>query len=203
MRLGYRQTGKSTKKYMVKKEHIPLLSAGIKEFLINKVFINIATCDLKHNPNVAPKFILKIEDDCLYLGDYVINKTFKNIKNNPRVSLATVDLNKLVGYQMNGIARIVGKGTEYKELFKKMQDRQVELSTNRIIEGIRAERKHENFEVSLPERVVFFKVQINEIVKIKTSGKLEKKSKNQREAKNGKILKRKQNGKKSTGSFCR
>lgn len=152
-----------------------LITREIQQFLKEQTFINIATSDFDGRPNVAPKFLLKVEDDVIYLIDYVIGRTFRNLKNNPNVSLSTVDLDTLVGYQINGKADIVEDGQDYKKLLQQMYDRQIEFSTKRIIEGIRSKKKHAGFEVTFPDRVVMFKIKAEEIVEIGPSGKIERK----------------------------
>ena len=43
-------------------------------------FISVATCDFKGRPNAVPKFLLKVEGDFIYLVDYTIGTTWKNLK---------------------------------------------------------------------------------------------------------------------------
>ena len=121
------------------------------------------------------KFILKVEGDSIYLVDYVIGRTLQNLKTNANVSLSTVNLETLVGYQLNGQAQVINKGQEYKKLIREMHARQIEFSTKRIIEGVKKQKAHTSFELTFPEHVVIFKVKVEEIVEIGPSGKLERK----------------------------
>ncbi|MDD4183096.1 MAG: pyridoxamine 5'-phosphate oxidase family protein [Candidatus Omnitrophica bacterium] len=142
-------------------------------YFLNKTeFLNIATCDFSGRPNVAPKFLVKVEGTNIYLADYVFGRTFINIKNNPRVSLSAVNLTTLTGYQINGTARIIASGPELKRLIKEMQAKQVKFSASRLIEGLHKETAYKDFEVTLPEKACIFKIKIEEVAEIGRSGKI-------------------------------
>lgn len=162
--------------YLKKKTaSIHLLTEGIRRFLDKKEFINVGTCDSSGRPNVAPKFLVKVEGNNIYLADYVYGRTFINLKTNPRVSLSTVNLDTLIGYQINGIARIISTGIEFKRLMKEMQTKQVKFSASRLIEGLHKETMYKDFEVTLPEKACIVKVKIKEVAEIGKSGKVERK----------------------------
>jgi len=112
-----------------------MLSEKIVEFLKNNEFINIGTCDSDMQPNIAPKFLLKVENDCVYLGDYNIDRTRANISFNPRVSLSAMNLNTLAGYQINGAVEMVDEGREQKKLLEEFNTKKIHFSTERVIEG--------------------------------------------------------------------
>lgn len=152
-----------------------IITKKVRGFLENKEFINIATCDFDHRPNVAPKLLLKIAADCIYLADYVMGRTYRNIKINPRVSLSTVNMDTLTGYQINGKGEIIEKGKEYEAFIEHFREKQIQLCVTRIIEGVHKEQKHTTFETSLPERIVVFKIRAKEIVEIIPTGRLKRK----------------------------
>lgn len=151
-----------------------MLSVKLKKLLSETEFVSVATCDFDAKPNVAPKFILKNDDYFLYLVDYVIGKTWKNIAINPKVSISTMDLDTLFAYQINGAVEIIEKGPVYKDLIEELSKKQISFSTNRIVEGVRKYKAHENFELSFPEYVIFFKIKIEEIVEIGPTGLLKR-----------------------------
>lgn len=150
------------------------MTEEIKNFLKRREFINVGTCDFQGRPNVVPKFLVKIEKDCVYLADHVFGKTWENLKINPRVSLATVNIDTLVGYQINGKAEIIDKGDEYLKILEDLSKKQIDLSVERVIKSIHSEKKDKSFELVFPERVVIFKVKVTEIVQVWPSGKLER-----------------------------
>lgn len=146
----------------------------IRQLFTSREFINVATCDLKGNPNVAPKFILKSEEPYLYLADYVLGRTWQNLKENQRVSLSFMDLNSLTGYQFNGKAEIIERGAEYDTLLEEVNAREISLSAKRILEGLDSGEKHTSFEVAFSEKVVVFKIRIEEYAEITPFGKVKR-----------------------------
>jgi predicted pyridoxine 5'-phosphate oxidase superfamily flavin-nucleotide-binding protein len=149
-----------------------MIPKKVSEVLKSKEFIYVATCDFSGRPNVAPKFMLKIESHFVYLVDFVFGKTWENLKINPKASLSFMNIDNLTGYQINGSVEILSKGKEYDNIIKEFQEREISFTTNRIIEGVQKERKSENFEVAFPERVVIFKITTEELVEIGHTGKL-------------------------------
>jgi predicted pyridoxine 5'-phosphate oxidase superfamily flavin-nucleotide-binding protein len=149
-----------------------MLSTKIAQFLKNREFISVATCDFKGRPNAAPKFLLKLEDNFIYLVDYTISRTWENLKVNPQASLSFIDPDTLVGYQINGSVKIIDKGPEYDKILIELREREIDLSAKRIVEGIYRGKGHESFEVTLPERFVVFKIKVEEVVEIGHRGDL-------------------------------
>lgn len=151
-----------------------VITQKIVEFLRQREFISVASCDFKGKPNAAPKFLLKVEDGCIYLIDYSLSKTWENLKKNPQVSLSFMDTDTLRGYQINGPVEIIEQGKTYDVLLHQLREREVSLSAKRIIEGLRREKGHQTYEVAIPERFVIFKVTIKEVVEISPRGELTK-----------------------------
>jgi len=151
-----------------------MIEKNINEILAKREFIHVATCDLKGRPSVAPKFLLKIDSNFIYLTDYVFGRTWENLKINSKASLSVMDPEALTGYQMNGTVELIENGPAYDKLLNELKEKEINVSVERIIEGIHKGKKHKNFEVSFPERVVIFKVKIEEIVEITSAGKLER-----------------------------
>ena len=149
-----------------------LITENLKKFLLNKGFVSVGTSDLSGQPNAVPKYIVEIDNGFIYLADYVIGKTFQNLKINPKISLSTIDIKTLEGLQINGEARIITKGPLYKKLLKAMAEQEVHHTAKRIVEEVRGEKKSDAFEMQLPERVVMIKVKCKKITKISITGKL-------------------------------
>lgn len=148
------------------------MNKKVFELLKKRGFVSVATCDLEGRPNAAPKFILKLENNFIYLVDYSIGRTSRNLRLNPRISISFMDNDTLMGYQLNGSVEIIDSGQEYDALVKELSQKELELSTRRIIEGVTKGKPHEGFELSLSEEFVIFKVKVGEIVEIASSGTL-------------------------------
>ncbi|MDD5072481.1 MAG: pyridoxamine 5'-phosphate oxidase family protein [Candidatus Omnitrophica bacterium] len=151
-----------------------MIAKKINEILKDDDFIAVATCDLEGNPNVAPKLFLKVENDHIYMIDYVIGRTFQNLVVNPKVSLAVTDRDSLTGYQINGPVEILSTGASYDKFVDEFQKKGLSLSSRRIVEGVLRGEGHTNFEAAFPNKVVVFKVKISEVVEIRSSGELKR-----------------------------
>jgi predicted pyridoxine 5'-phosphate oxidase superfamily flavin-nucleotide-binding protein len=151
-----------------------MISKDIKALIESREFISVASCDLEAKPNAAPKFLLKVEGNYIYLVDYVFGRTFKNLQINPRASLSFIDNNTLIGYQLNCKVEIIEKGLEYENIQKDLQHKQIDLSIKRVIEGVAKGQSHKSFEVASPEKFVIFKIKVEEVVEIRPSGVLKR-----------------------------
>lgn len=151
---------------MITKTAISILKA--------REFVSVATADSTCLPNAAPKFVLKVEDNFIYLVDYTIGKTWENLRVNPRASLSFTDADTLTGYQINGPVEIIEKGAEYERILKELQEKEISLATARIIEGIHREKKHAVSELEIPQRFVIFKIKITDVAEIGLQGQLKR-----------------------------
>ncbi len=144
----------------------------LKAILKSRGFLNVATSDLQNNPNVAPKLLLKVESGIIYLADYVIGRTFRNLKINPKASLGFMDMENLIGYQFNGRVEIIDSGAVYEKMLDELGKKAIELSVQRIIEGVDKGKKHSRFEIEISQAAVILKVNVEEVVEINASGQL-------------------------------
>ena len=151
-----------------------MLTHKIKSILDTREFISVATCDFKGKPNVAPKFVLKHEGSFIYLADHVIGRSYENLKANPRVSLGVMNMDNLTGYQVNGTVELIEKGEAHDKFVKEFIEKEISLSAKRIIEGVGSGKKHTDFELSISNKIVIFKVKIEDIAEIYPSGKLKR-----------------------------
>lgn len=151
-----------------------MISKKISELLKEREFISVATSSLTGQPNAAPKLILKTEGKFIYLVDYTIGSTYHNLQVNPRASLSLMDLDSLMGYQINGRVEIISSGRDYNSIINEIEQRRIDLSIKRVIEGLKKEKSHANFEVAIPESLVIFKVEVDETIEISPHGGLKR-----------------------------
>ncbi len=151
-----------------------MINKIVKELIESREFISVATSDLEARPNAAPKFLLKVEKDFIYLVDYIIGRTFENLQINPKVSLSFIDSFTLIGYQINGKVEIIDSGAEYKDILKELQNKQIDLSTKRVMDGVVKGQVHKAYEVGSPEQFVILKIKVEEVVEIRPSGTLKR-----------------------------
>ena len=150
------------------------MNKKVSDLLKIREFVSVATCDLEGHPNAAPKFILRLENNFIYLVDYSIGRTSQNLKVNPRISISFMDNDTLMGYQLNGPVEIINQGEEYDTLVKDLLQKELDLSTQRIIEGVTQGKPHGGFELSLSESFIIFKVKVEEISEIASNGTLKR-----------------------------
>lgn len=151
-----------------------MINSAIKTLIEARGFISVASCGLDNRPNGAPKFLLKVDSSHIYLVDYIMGQTFRNVKVNPRVSLSFFDNSALMGYQINGRVEIIDSGNEYDLALKDLERKEIDLSTTRIIDGVTKGRVHKAYEVTVSEEFVLLKVVVEEIVQIQPTGKLKR-----------------------------
>jgi hypothetical protein len=151
-----------------------MLTKRVHDFLKKRTFLNVATSTLDGKPNNVSKLILKIEDNHIYLVDYSIGRTYSNVQNNPYVSLSFFDLDKLIGYQINGPVELIEKGQGYEKIKAELTDKEISLATERIIKGVSSGQGHENFEFSPPRHFVIFKVKMEEIAEVSYTGEIKR-----------------------------
>jgi len=151
-----------------------MLNKRLFEFLKKRTFLNVGTSTLDGKPNNVSKLLLKAENNHIYLVDYSIGRTYSNLKLNPRVSLSFFDLDKLVGYQINGPVEIIEKGVEYDKIKSELTEKEISLATERIIKGVSTGQSHESFEFAPPRHFVIFKIKIEEIAEVGYSGEVKR-----------------------------
>ncbi|MFA5038562.1 MAG: pyridoxamine 5'-phosphate oxidase family protein [Candidatus Omnitrophota bacterium] len=149
------------------KDFLPFISKG--------KFVNAATCNQERMPNVAPKLIAKVENNIIYLVDYVMGATFINLKTNPRVSLSFVDDRSLTGYQLNGTVKVLESGEEFDALSEEFQQIKTSFTVERILYHVRSGGKSSDSHIEMPEKFVILKVKVFEIVEISSTGVLKSK----------------------------
>lgn len=150
------------------------MNKRIVEVLKSREFVSVATSDIDAAPYAAPKFVLKVENNFIYLVDYIVGRMYHNLRVNPRISISMMDNHCLIGYQLNGSVTILESGPEYELLVRDLTQKEMGLSVQRVIEGVTKGRAHEDFEVALPEKFVIFKVKVEEVVEIGSRGSLKR-----------------------------
>lgn len=160
-----------------------MVEKGVKETVPKEIvsllkkteFVTVATSSLKGRPNAAPKLFLEVDGNDVILVDYVVYRIYRDLVKNPRAVISIVDKSSLMGYQLFGRVKLIKKKSkEYKPLLKKLEKKLMDLSVDRVIEGVRTGVHSEDYEMSMSEDVVFFKVKIKEISFIQPSGKMER-----------------------------
>jgi len=141
-----------------------IIPVSIRKYLEEEDWIALATSDDKGMPNVANKFMLKCDQDKVFLVDYVKGTTWDNIKKHSNVAFPIIDQENLIDYQLSGTAELLDSGKIHDELIEQLKERELNFSTKRIIEGIRRAKAHSTFEFPDIEGAAIIKIQVHDIV---------------------------------------
>ena len=140
--------------------------------LLRNNVVNVASSDAKGNPNAAVKLFLKMESHSIYLADFSLGNTLRNLKDNPQLSLAFEDIETAKGYRINGKVQIISEGDEYNALIDEVRQRETEIVVNRVLDGIQRNKRYKGHFVNTSEKFVIYKVAIDEIVEFGPQGAL-------------------------------
>lgn len=151
-----------------------VITNDLLSFLSKKEFLYLGTCDSSGMPFVVPKFLIRIIGSTIYLADYVMGRTCENLKSNPKVSLSIINLESLIGYEMNGYAEMLVGGDEFDEILKDLEKRKMHFSVERIIAGVQRGKSHQVFEGEFPEQLAVLIIKVKQIIHISPSGCIKK-----------------------------
>ena len=144
----------------------------ISTLLKDRHFLSIATADKKGEPHSAPKILFKIEKNFFYLADHAIAKTVENIRANPRASMSVMDIEDLEGYRLTGSVELIENGPIFEKMVKELEKKLIQISADRVIEGMKTGKRHQHFELEISSRVIFIKIKVEETVRIGSQGDL-------------------------------
>lgn len=134
--------------------------------------VNVATCSLKGEPNAAVKLFLKMKGDEIFLADFSMGSTCKNLRENPQLSLAFEDIETSKGYRINGKVTIISEGAEYDALVDEVRKRETEIVVNRVLDGLQRNRRYKGHLVNTSDKFVVYKIAIEQIVEFGPQGAL-------------------------------
>ncbi len=141
-------------------------------YLKLREFVGLATADKDGIPSSIPKLLLKIDGKTVYFVDYSIGKTAENLRTNPKISFSLVDAHSLFGYKFDGSAEIIQGGEIYDKCLKELEDRKIELTTERLIAGLHTDSPHKEFETEIPTHFLVYRVNIEVVYEISPRGEI-------------------------------
>ncbi len=107
----------------------------------------VATADRSGRVNVSPKgSIFVVDEETLAFADLYSRKTRTNLKTNPHIALAVVDLKTLKGYQFKGRAELLEEGDVYNDVICYLETMPMKLPDPEYVVKIKIE---EIFDLSL------------------------------------------------------
>jgi uncharacterized protein len=110
------------------------ITAEMREMISKVRVMAFATATREGNPNVVPVGFNKvISDDEILLMDNYMNKTRANLEVNPSASLSVWDLDKHMGYQFKGNARIETSGKLFQQGVQLVKERRPQATPRAAI----------------------------------------------------------------------
>ena len=99
------------------------LSSEIKAMFENQLAV-IATASKDGTPNVGPKGSMHVvNDETLAYSESTSGKTFRNLKENPKVAVVVIDREKGAGYQVKGRAELLTSGDFFEQVARRQEAR--------------------------------------------------------------------------------
>lgn len=111
----------------------------VQEFIKGKLGW-VATASADGTPNVTPKGSVQVLDDnTIIFADLFSLKTRDNLKQNPKVAVTLVDLEKFKGYQFKGKAELIDAGPLFDRVKEELKKAPMELPDPKYVARITVE----------------------------------------------------------------
>ena len=124
----------------------------IISFFKKQSFVIVSTIDADGRIHCSAKGIVDVRGSRAFVIDLYCNKTYKNLKNDPRISITQIEEQSFIGYTLSGKAKIVPKNDIYKEHIKEWERRVSKRISNRLIKSVQNEKgSSTHHEAKLPE----------------------------------------------------
>jgi len=116
------------------------LTQEMKDLIEEQKVSFVATADKNGRANVSPKgSIYVVDDETLAFADLYSKKTRENLKVNPHIAIAVVDLKGLKGYQFKGKADLLEEGDIYNDVVCYLQTMPLKLPDPQYVVKIKVE----------------------------------------------------------------
>ena len=144
-------------------EKIP---AEVNYFFQNQGFVIVSTIDSQGQIHCSAKGIARIEEEGkVYLIDLYQANTFRNLQNNPTITITAVDERRFKGYALKGKARIVEKKDLGEPILKEWDEKVVKRISDRLIKNIQEDKKASNHpEARFPEAKYLIVMSVEQII---------------------------------------
>ena len=139
------------------------LANEILNFFRRQNFVIVSTLDKNGVSHSSCKGIVKItEQGTIYLIDLYRAVTYKNLKNNHKMSITSVDEHKFKGYCLKGTAEIVEKAELTSEIITAWENRITGRITHRVIRNMSGEKGHDlhpESQLPIPQYLIVMNVE--------------------------------------------
>ena len=150
-----------------------MITPDVVQFFHNQRFTIISTIDEKGHPHNSCKGIVEIvEKGKVYLLDLYMARTYKNLRNNPHISITAVDEHRFMGYCLKGKAKLVDKHDLNPHIIKAWETRIANRITHRLLKNIHEEntKGHKSHpESALPSPEYMIEMEVSDIISLTPS----------------------------------
>ncbi|MDP8213216.1 MAG: pyridoxamine 5'-phosphate oxidase family protein [Candidatus Zapsychrus exili] len=147
-----------------------MLEKKLGYFLRKQHFVTLGTANYEGCPHVSPKIFLKFKDKYLYLVDHIIDSSYKNIKENRKVSISTFDMKEVKGFHIYGIASVLKVGKEFEKLLGDWHKKQTQMTARSISDNVSGKKNIRSLKLTFLKPIEIYKIKINRIDLISSEG---------------------------------
>jgi predicted pyridoxine 5'-phosphate oxidase superfamily flavin-nucleotide-binding protein len=142
------------------------LSAEIVQFFQSQNFTVVTTIDKDGSPHNSCKGIIKIsKSGKVYLLDLYMQKTYENLKQNPRMSITAVDEHRFKGYCLKGKARLVSQETLSPRIIAAWEEKITSRITQRLIKNMLEKKGHPRHpEALFPQPAYMIVMEVKDVI---------------------------------------
>lgn len=130
------------------------ISDDAVHFLKNQSTVIVSTLTEKGEIHCSAKGIVGVvAEGKVFVIDLYRNRTYRNIKANPTVSITAINEHKFIGYTLQGKAKIVARKDIEEHIVKAWENKIIERISSRIIRSVQSGVKSQShFEAELPHK---------------------------------------------------
>jgi general stress protein 26 len=121
--------------------------------------LSIATADRSGIPNSASKMVIDVvAPNALYFLEYKPTRSYRNMMENPWVSVSFLDDASFTGFRMTGHAKVMESGPEFEAISMSWGKRVVRYEAERMIRRMQGHYSTKESESSLPQDYVLVRL---------------------------------------------
>lgn len=113
----------------------------IKEFIEKQGIFAVGTIGTNNLPNVSPRIFFRIDEDMVYWLDFFKHKSYKNIQENPWVTIAVFNKDDLKGFQFRGIVSFITDEPQKTEIKESIIKKTLEKNSSEKIKKLSEKRE--------------------------------------------------------------
>lgn len=149
-----------------------MLENKLRYFLRNQQFVTLGIANFNGSPHVSPKLLLKYANKKLFLIDFLVASSYRNIKENNNVSVSTFDIEQVKGFHLYGQATIVQSGAEYESLLDEWVKRQNKMAADYICSKVGKRKNMLSLALTFVKAVKIYKIKIEKMEFVNAKGVL-------------------------------